>query len=246
MNNIEKAKRGFEKSFSETKFYDRQTKDDRHLETIMNTLEIKSGDRILDFGTGSGYLAFAISKKYPLCSVVGVDIVSEALKANRIFALEQGLGNLEFMDYDGMVLPFESNAFDWVVTRYVLHHVPDIQYTFDEISRVLKPNGTFFLSDPTPNRLDTGRFVDSYMQLQDDGHNKFYTLDEFSEYATVSNMNRKIFYLTSVRFPRKANKTYVDLLNKSDVVVKNAYEIEVVGDECFITEDVLNILFQRQ
>jgi ubiquinone/menaquinone biosynthesis C-methylase UbiE len=246
LNNIEKAKQGFEKSFAERNFYDRQTKDDKHLDTILNALEIKKGDRILDFGTGSGYLAFAISKKYSECSIVGLDIVSGALKRNRIFASEQGIENLEFVEYDGIMLPFENHVFDWVITRYALHHVPDIQYTFDEISRVLKSGGTFFVSDPTPNQLDTGKFVDSFMQLQDDGHNRFYTLDEFSECAIVSKMKLEKYYLTVVRFPRKADETYVDLLNKTDVNIKNAYGIEIVGDECFIVEDVLNMVFKKQ
>ena len=49
MDNIEKAKREFEKSFSEKGFYHRQTQDDQHLGTILNTLEIKNDDKILDF-----------------------------------------------------------------------------------------------------------------------------------------------------------------------------------------------------
>jgi ubiquinone/menaquinone biosynthesis C-methylase UbiE len=246
VNNIEKSKQGFEKSFSEKNFYDRQTKDDKHLETILNTLEIKSGDRILDFGTGSGYLAFAIAKKHPLCSVIGLDIVSETLKRNRLYASENEIDNLEFCDYDGVKFPFDNKIFDWVITRYAIHHVPNLQGTFDEISRVLKFGGVFFLSDPAPNQLDTDRFVDSFMQLQDDGHNKFYTLDEFSKCAVNSNMNLQKSFLTTVRFPRKIDKTYIDLLDKTDVAIKQAYEIEVIENECFIVEDVLNISFQKK
>nr|WP_275891417.1 methyltransferase domain-containing protein [Ruminococcus sp. OA3] len=64
------------------------------------------------------------------------------------------------------------------MTRYALHHFPEIADTFQEISRVLKPEGYFFLSDPAPNDNDTERFVDAYMQMQNDGHIKFYTKTE--------------------------------------------------------------------
>lgn len=37
--------------------------------------------KILDIGAGSGYLSFPIARKAPGCQVIGLDIVSEALKA---------------------------------------------------------------------------------------------------------------------------------------------------------------------
>lgn len=244
MDSIEKTRRAFEKSFAEKNFYDRQTRDDTQLEAILNLLEIKDGDRILDFGTGSGYLAFAVGEKFPQCAVVGLDIVSDTLARNRDCAAERGLRNLEFMDFDGLDLPFGDGAFDWVITRFVLHHVPDIRHIFGEVFRVLKPGGHFFLADPTPNDADAGRFVDDFMSLKDDGHNRLYTLTEFTEFAAP--MTREKFFSTTIRFPRKSDKSYADLLDKTDAAVKRVYEIELVGDdECFIALDILNILFRK-
>lgn len=53
-NSIEAAKRGFEASFSDGEFYNKQTRDKKHLNAILEFLPIKSGMRILDLGTGSG------------------------------------------------------------------------------------------------------------------------------------------------------------------------------------------------
>lgn len=53
-----------------------------------------------------------------------------------------------------------------VISRYALHHFPDIQKSISEVSRVIKPEGFLFISDPTPNVNDTSRFVDEYMQLK--------------------------------------------------------------------------------
>lgn len=244
-NNIEKSRESFETRFSESEFYNRQTQDANQMNSILNVLTLQDGDKILDLGTGNGYLAFTIAKKYPKIAVIGLDIVSNTLQQNRLLALEQGISNLEFVDYDGMIFPFSNNSFDWIVTRYALHHFPKIQHTFNEMKRILKPNGSLFVSDPTPHNTDTNGFVDSYMQLVDDGHNKYYALTDFLEFAGNSGMDLKTSFMTSVRFPRKMGNSYSELLRQTDDTIKQAYKIEIIGDECYISEDVLNMVFQK-
>jgi ubiquinone/menaquinone biosynthesis C-methylase UbiE len=46
---------------------------------------------------------------------------------------------------DAENLPFKDKVFDFVFSYGVLHHTPDIQKTFDEIYRVLKPGGKFLI-----------------------------------------------------------------------------------------------------
>ena len=72
---IEKTKKGFEESFRLGSYYDRQTKDENHLELILNCIQVEQGMKILDLGTGSGYLAFSFAEKYKQSEVVGLDIV---------------------------------------------------------------------------------------------------------------------------------------------------------------------------
>ncbi len=45
-------------------------------------------------------------------------------------------------------LPFKDGAFDCVVCSQVIEHVPDDQRLFDEMSRVLKPEGRLVLGTP--------------------------------------------------------------------------------------------------
>ena len=87
--------------------------------------------------------------------------------------------NISFISYNGIDFPFVDSEFDMVISRYALHHFPDIQKSISEISRVIKQGAFLFISDPTPNVNDTSRFVDGYMQLKKDGHIKFYTEDEW-------------------------------------------------------------------
>ena len=242
---ISKTKQSFEASFAEADRYNRQTQDSEHLNSILNTLMLENEDKLLDLGTGSGYLAFYIAKNYPNVTVFGLDIVSDTLNKNRQKAYEEKVPNIEFANYDGINNPYQNGFFDWVVTRYALHHFPDIQHAFCETARVLKPGGYFFISDPTPNENDSLRFVDAYMQLLDDGHNKFYTLDEFVTFANYSGMKLVDYYYSSITFPRKITNEYNELLKKTSDEIKQSYNIKVIDGEGYITEKVINCIFLK-
>lgn len=90
-----------------------------------------------------------------------------------------------------------------VISRYALHHFPDIQKSISEVSRVIKPKGFLFISDPTPNVNDSSRFVDEYMQLKKDGHIKFYTKDEWIQMCEKYGLQFKQSFDSTIRFPKK-------------------------------------------
>lgn len=165
---INATRKGFEDSFSSGEFYNKQTQDARHLAQILAFLPIKQDMTILDLGAGSGYLSFPIAKENGSCKVVGLDIVNKALEVNRERANRENLNNLSFVSYDGIDFPFADGSFDMVISRYALHHFPDIEHSIGEVSRVLRKKGYFFVSDPCPNDCDSSRFVDEYMQLKKD------------------------------------------------------------------------------
>ena len=73
---INNTRKGFEKSFADVDFYNRQTHDSGHLKKIFDCVRISKGMRILDLGTGRGYLSFPIAKKNPGCDVIGLDTLN--------------------------------------------------------------------------------------------------------------------------------------------------------------------------
>ena len=240
---IEATKRGFEASFSESTLYNRQTQDARHLNMLIEMLYPKPDERVLDLGTGSGYVAFEIAKSK--AEVTGLDITEKTLENNRAKAAEQNFSNLRFVAYDGMSFPFGDGEFDAVVTRYALHHFPDIAHTFSEISRVLKSGGRLLISDPTPNENDTSRFVDDYMRMKPDGHIKYYTKNEFSllaENAGLSLINAAQSEITFPRLKETAN-AYSEILEKHSPDIISGYNVCENDEYIYITQKVWNLLF---
>ncbi|MGM9937991.1 MAG: class I SAM-dependent methyltransferase, partial [Candidatus Ornithomonoglobus sp.] len=245
---IEAAKRGFEESFSDGEFYNKQTQDEEHLNAILEFLPIKSGMRILDLGAGSGYLSFAIAKKYHDVKLIGLDIVEKALESNRKKAIKAKLNNISFVNYDGTDFPFNDKSFDMVISRYALHHFPMITASIAEVSRVLKWDGYLFISDPAPNANDSQRFIDAYMQLKKDGHIKFYTSEEWINICEKSDLKPAGSFLSSIRFPKKKNTAYgfEELINKYNKEVVDGYSLEILEDEIYVTEQVNNLLFHKR
>lgn len=244
---INDTRKGFEESFATGDFYNRQTQDTEHLEKILGFLKISDGMRILDLGTGSGYLSFPIAKNNPGCDVIGLDIVNAALEANRTRADVKGIKNLSFVSYDGIDFPFEYDTFDLVVTRYALHHFPDIEHSVGEVSRVLKNGGIFFISDPCPNECDSKRFVDDYMRLKKDGHIKFYTKDEWIDICSRQGFIVVDSFDSSIRFPKKKDTAYgyEEVLRKHDKDVIDSYDLVETDTELYLTEQVNNIVFEK-
>ena len=93
---------------------------------------------LLDIGTGSGHVIQQIAKHCKRAT--SVDLHDERL-------IKKGY---RFKKVSDEHLPFEDNSFDVAISNHVLEHVPNQQLHLDEIHRVLKKGGIFYLA--TPNR----------------------------------------------------------------------------------------------
>jgi demethylmenaquinone methyltransferase/2-methoxy-6-polyprenyl-1,4-benzoquinol methylase len=101
---------------------------------------LRPGMRLLDVGTGTGLLARGgVQIVGNTGLVVGIDpsrgMLAEARK-ELSGPLVMGRGE---------ALPFRDNVFDLLSMGFALRHVPDLDVTFDEYLRVLKPGGGILL-----------------------------------------------------------------------------------------------------
>lgn len=103
---------------------------------------LRSGMRVLDLGSGTGYPALLAAQTVgPSGSVTGIDLAEQMLEVARRKALSLALANVTFRTDDATTLPFETNSFDAITSRFCLMFLPDIAKAAAEIARVLKPGG---------------------------------------------------------------------------------------------------------
>ena len=109
---------------------------------------LQKGDTVLDLGSGAGNDCFvARSFVGEQGFVYGIDFSKEMIKKARSNAVKLGYSNMKFIRGDIEDMPFEANKMDKVLSNCVLNLVPDKRKAFSEIFRVLKPAGSFCISD---------------------------------------------------------------------------------------------------
>lgn len=105
-------------------------------------------DRILDIGSGYGGAARYLAKTYG-CRVTALNLSEVENERNRQLCREQGLADhIEVVDGSFEQLPFELGQFDVVWSQDAILHSGNRTQVFQEVVRVLKPGGSFILTDP--------------------------------------------------------------------------------------------------
>lgn len=119
------------------------------------------GAAALDLGCGTGAVTLRLaSHRFRVTALdhspAMIDVARQKLAAS---GLDEAV---DFRVAEITTLPFRDDSFDVVTCQRVLHHVPDIQTLMSEVRRVLRPNGTFYMSDSvtdTPRSLRALRRV---------------------------------------------------------------------------------------
>ena len=102
---------------------------------------VGTGNRVLDVGCSSGYLARPLSERGN--TIVGLELDPVAAHAAEEFCELVLVGDVETMD-----LPLEPGSFDVVLGGDVIEHLRDPAATLARLRPLLRPGGRVVLSTP--------------------------------------------------------------------------------------------------
>ena len=108
-----------------------------------------SKGRLLDLGTGPGYLPIEIVKRSSSITIDAVDLGQKLIRMAQKNASRAGVADrISFEVGNAADLRFGSNSYDMVISTGMLHMLKDPMKVLNECYRVLKPGGTAWIYDP--------------------------------------------------------------------------------------------------
>ena len=119
---------------------------------LLRALELKPGQRILDFGSGTGEPALQIARWIgPRGTVLGLDVAGPMVEVARRRARLLGLRNARFRRGDIVGLPARTR-YDRVSSRFGLMFADDVPRALEHVRAALRPGGraAFAVWGPIP------------------------------------------------------------------------------------------------
>ena len=114
-------------------------------------LKPQPGMDILDVGCGAGKLCFLFDDyTHGAAKITGGDFSEELLGKAREKNTQRGSKiEFRFLDFN-QPFDFAPGSFDLVTSAFAIYYASNLDFTFGEAHRVLKPGGRLFVSGPLP------------------------------------------------------------------------------------------------
>lgn len=125
------------------------------IEHLLNRLDIRPGERVLDLATGTGWTARRLAQKG--AAVTAVDIGAEVIEAARALAAAAGL-RIDFQVGDAERVELPDAAFDAIASTCGVMFASRPEAVAAELARLCRPGGRIGLTTWTPDSTLAGMF----------------------------------------------------------------------------------------
>jgi 2-polyprenyl-3-methyl-5-hydroxy-6-metoxy-1,4-benzoquinol methylase len=122
----------------------------------------RRGARLLEIGSGLGHLVGQLEDTF---ETYGIDLNHWAVRASRDVVNKSGLQTASGQD-----LPYEDGAFNVVIIKHIVEHLPQPERAIAEIGRVTEPGGVLILATPNLDSLLKPLKGDRWIGYQDPTH----------------------------------------------------------------------------
>jgi ubiquinone/menaquinone biosynthesis C-methylase UbiE len=116
-------------------------------EQLCETLDLRSGQTVLDVAAGNGNATLAAARRW--CEVTSTDYVPALLARGEARAAAEGL-KVRFQEADAEALPFADKSFDAVTSVFGVMFTANQEKAAAEMLRVCKTGGRIGLANWTP------------------------------------------------------------------------------------------------
>lgn len=104
--------------------------------------------KILDLGTGTARIPLLLAQARPQWQITAVDLAPSMLALGQQHIAQAQLQHqIALLLADAKALPLGDQSFDLIISNSLIHHLPDPWPVFQEIHRLLHPNGALLLRD---------------------------------------------------------------------------------------------------
>ena len=122
----------------------------------------RNGARLLEVGSGMGHLVGSLEDTF---ETYGMDLNHWAVKQSKAVIRKTSLQTASAQE-----LPYKDGAFNVVIIKHIVEHLPDPQKAINEIGRVTEKGGTLLLATPNLDSLLKPWKGEKWIGYQDPTH----------------------------------------------------------------------------
>jgi ubiquinone/menaquinone biosynthesis C-methylase UbiE len=146
--------------------------------------ELRPGDRVLEVAPGPGYLAIELARLGPY-RITGLDVSRTFVRIARDNAARAEV-KIDFQEGDSAALPFDTDAFEFVICRAAFKNFSHPVGALREMHRVLRSGGKAMIIDMR-NDASSKSIVDEVAKMH------LGRIDAFLIRTTLSALRRRAF-----------------------------------------------------